>query len=85
MEPVLVNCKETFGAKWPYILWLSTHATGRLNDLNYITPSYDDRIACINEDMKDYLSDFGIPVIDTFNMTRGVRSIDELILVWELT
>ena len=75
LEPVL-ELKKSYGAKWPYILWLSTHATGSLRDTNYNTPSYDDRIERFNEDMEKYLTDYGIPVFDTFSLTRGVRSID---------
>ena len=75
LEPVL-ELKKSFGAKWPYILWLSTHANGSLKDTNYDVPSFDERIARFNQDMEKYLAEYGIPVFDTFSLTRGVRSID---------
>ena len=75
LEPVL-ELKRSLAAAWPYILWISTHATGSLHETNYSTPSRDERIACFNRDMETYLTDFGIPVFDTFSLTSGVRSID---------
>ncbi|XP_078353965.1 uncharacterized protein LOC144638633 isoform X1 [Oculina patagonica] len=75
IEPVL-EMKKSSGARWPYILWISIHAHGSLKDTNYNIPSHNDRIARFNSDMENYLSTFGIPVFDTFNLTNGVRSID---------
>lgn len=75
MEPIL-EIKESSGSIWPYILWISVHAHGSLKDTYYNIPSHNDRIARFNLDMEKYLSAFGIPVFDTFNLTRGVRSID---------
>lgn len=75
MEPVL-EIKKSSGSIWPYILWISIHAHGSLKDTYYNIPSHNDRITHFNLDMEKYLSVFGIPVFDTFNLTRGVRSID---------
>lgn len=75
IEPVL-EIKKSSGSIWPYILLISVHAHGSLKDTYYNIPSHNDRIASFNLDMEKYLSAFGIPVFDTFNLTRGVRSID---------
>ena len=75
MEPVL-EIKKSSGSIWPYILWISVHAHGSLKDTYYNIPSHNDRIERFNLEMEKYLSGFGIPVFDTFNLTRGVRSID---------
>lgn len=75
IEPVL-EIKNSSGARWPYILWISIHAHGSLKDTNYNFLSHNDRIARFNSEMEKYLSAFGIPVFDTFNLTSGVRSID---------
>ena len=75
MEPVL-EIKKSSGSVWPYILWISVHAHGSLKDTYYNIPSHNDRVIRFNLDMENYLSAFGIPVFDTFNLTRGVRSID---------
>ena len=75
MEPVL-RIKKSSGSIWPYILWISVHAHGSLKDTYYNVPSHNDRITRFNLGMEKYLIAFGIPVFDTFNLTRGVRSID---------
>jgi len=75
IEPLL-EIKKSSGSIWPYIIWISVHAHGSLKDTYYNVPSHNDRIARFNLDMEKYLLAFGIPVFDTFNLTRGVRSID---------
>ena len=75
MEPIL-EMKNRSASIWPYILWISIHAHGSLKDAQYSSPSYNDRISAFNENMQNYLDARHIPVFDTFNLTRGVRSID---------
>ena len=75
MEPVL-EIKKSSGSVWPYILWISVLAHGSLKDTYYNIPSHNYRVTRFNLDMDEYLSAFGIPVFDTLNLTRGVRSID---------
>ncbi|KAL8597832.1 hypothetical protein ACOMHN_061365 [Nucella lapillus] len=61
--------------KWPKMIWVNTHAPGLLKSPLFPAQSYEG-VKYFNSKMADILEPYGIPVLDTFNMTAPLHSVD---------
>ena len=60
---------------WPKMVWLSTHAPGLLKSPRFLAQSYDG-VRHYNNVVASLLKPYGIPVLDSFNMTAPLHSVD---------
>ncbi|XP_070196564.1 uncharacterized protein [Littorina saxatilis] len=72
LKPLLQQLRNV---TYPRILWAATHAPGLLKTPRIQEQSYES-IRRYNKEISDFLSEFDVPVFDTFNMTDGVMSFD---------
>ncbi|XP_046557016.1 uncharacterized protein LOC124266241 [Haliotis rubra] len=67
----LVKSKQA----WPRVLWAGPHAPGILKTPRIPQQNYQS-VLKYNTIINNYLTSWGIPVFDTFNLTEGVMSFD---------
>ena len=61
-------------SSWPRVIWLGLH--GIFGFLRVTSGPANAKIEMYNQKVQDYLSTTNIHVIETFNMTKGVKSYD---------
>ncbi|XP_048252485.1 uncharacterized protein LOC125380440 [Haliotis rufescens] len=60
---------------WPKLIWSGFHYFG-LWHRQVVSTSDNEHAEPFNRYMEDLVGAFNVPVFDTFNMTKGVRSVD---------
>ncbi|BFY99604.1 hypothetical protein BsWGS_02643 [Bradybaena similaris] len=72
LKPLLLILAET---PWPKLIWLSTHSPGLMLSPNY-RPRQSEHVVRYNLKVNDILRRRGISVLDFFEMTKSVMSVD---------
>ena len=62
-------------ARWPKMVWVNTHAPGLLKSPLFPAQSFEG-VRFYNAEMAHLLEPRGIPVLDSFNMTAPLHSVD---------
>ncbi|XP_046552395.1 uncharacterized protein LOC124262020 [Haliotis rubra] len=70
--PVLKYMKSAM-LKWPRMVWASVHSFGVLA---FASERNATLVRDYNRQISEFLATWGVPVIDTFNMTLGTVSVD---------
>ena len=60
---------------WPKLVWVNVHHWGLLKSPTSVKQQLP-IVQHFNQRMKEQLGPWGVPVLDTFNMTAGVESFD---------
>nr|KAG5691483.1 hypothetical protein BaRGS_026258 [Batillaria attramentaria] len=62
--------------RWPKLIWANSHAPNLLKS-PYVSPRQTfESVLRYNSEMTDHLRPYGVPVLDTFNMTAPLHSVD---------
>ena len=79
LKPI-IQLKEREKSRWPLIVWLPIHAPGSLKPTEFVHTSSEhfEKVWRFNMAIREYLEPIGVPIFDTFNLTRGVQSYDGL-------
>ena len=62
-------------ARWPKMVWVNTHAPGLLKSPLFPAQSFEG-VQFYNEEVARLLEPRGIPILDSFNMTAPLHSVD---------